>query len=263
MVGIVNVTPDSFSDGGRYVGEDAAVAHGERLIAEGADGLDIGGESTRPGARPVDADDEIARVVPVIRRLAAAFPEVWLSVDTSKARVAAPALDAGARVVNDVSAWRDPDMAATVAGRGAGTVLMHMRGEPRTMQTDVRYDDLIGEVVAALQEAAERAMTAGLPASAVWLDPGIGFGKAAADNPRLFHAIPRLRALGHPVFVGASRKRFIGDLTGVAEPERRVFGSVGAAIAAVGLGADAVRVHDVAATREALAVFQAIAQARP
>lgn len=263
VVGIVNVTPDSFSDDGHDVDVDAAVAHGARLVAEGADWLDVGGESTRPGAAPVASDAERARVVPVIAALAARFPTTPISVDTTKADVAAASLAAGARIVNDVSAWRDPAMAAVVAGAGAATVLMHMRGEPRTMQADVRYGDLVGEVVASLAQAAERAVAAGLPKSSVWLDPGIGFGKAPGDNPRLFHAIPRLAALGHPVLVGASRKRFIGELTGVAAPAGRVFGSVGAALAAVRLGATAVRVHDVAATRQALAVYETIAMAAP
>jgi dihydropteroate synthase len=255
--GIVNVTPDSFSDGGAYLAVASAVAHGVALWAEGADWLDVGGESTRPGADEVPAEVERARVVPVLEGLRRALPGAVLSVDTRKATVAEAALAAGASVVNDVSGFGDPAMGEVVAAAGAHWVLMHARGTPATMQHDTRYDDLEGEVIASLAAAAERAVGAGVPRDRLLLDPGLGFGKAPADNPRLVAALPRLRALGLPVLVGASRKRFIGEITGVAAPSERVHGSVGAALAAAAQGAAVVRVHDVRATVEALAVFAA------
>ncbi len=258
ILGIVNVTPDSFSDGGRHATADAALRHGLQLLDEGADWLDIGGESTRPGADAVGADQECDRVLPVIERILAERPQAVVSIDTSKATVAASALAAGARVVNDVTGLADPDMAATVAERGAQLVVMHMRGTPRTMQTDTRYGDLLGEVEQFLQERVGRAVAAGIPATDIVLDPGLGFGKAPGDNPRLIAAVPRLKALGHRVLIGASRKRFVGDLTGVRAASERVHGSVGAALAAAHLGADILRVHDVAATRQALAVYRAV-----
>lgn len=258
LMGIVNVTPDSFSDGGRYLDVDAAVAHGLRLLDEGADCLDVGGESTRPGAAPVGADEERRRVVPVVEALCAARPGVRVSVDTSKPEVARAAIAAGASVVNDVRALRAPGMAELCAEAGVDVVLMHLRGEPRTMQVDTRYDDLVGEVTAFLRERVDAVVGAGIAPERVVLDPGIGFGKAWLDNPRLIAAVPRLRELGHRVLVGASRKRFIGHLTGVERAEARVHGSVGAALAAARFGADILRVHDVAATRKALVVYQAV-----
>ncbi|MEZ4241679.1 MAG: dihydropteroate synthase [Myxococcota bacterium] len=251
VMGVLNVTPDSFSDGGRWAGA-GAVAHGEAMFADGADWVDVGGESTRPGAPPVPAVEQIARVVPVIGALAA---RGTVSVDTADADVARAALGAGATVVNDVSALRDPRMADVIAAAGAGVVLMHMRGIPATMQRDTAYDDLVGEVCAALQAQAERARAAGI--ARIWLDPGLGFGKAPGDNPRLIAAVPAFKALGFPVLIGASRKSFIGRLTGRADPADRVAGSVGAAIAAAGAGADVVRVHDVRETRDALVVWAA------
>ncbi|MCB9681562.1 MAG: dihydropteroate synthase [Alphaproteobacteria bacterium] len=260
-MGIVNVTPDSFSDGGRHAHTDAAIAHGVRLWGEGADWLDVGGESTRPGAEPVPAAVECARVVPVIAGLRARLPDAVLSVDTSKAEVAGEALAAGATVVNDVTAAADPQMAPLVARAQAWLVLMHLRGTPRTMQHDTAYDDLVGEVTASLAAAVERVVAAGVDPSRVILDPGIGFAKTSADNPRLIAGLGRLLALGHPVLVGASRKRFIGDLTGVTDPAARVHGSVGAALAAVANGARILRVHDVAATIQALRVYRACVDA--
>lgn len=258
LVGIVNVTPDSFSDGGRFIDPDVAVRHGLQLLEAGADWLDIGGESTRPGAAQVDERAERQRVVPVIERLHEARPDVVLSIDTSKARVAAAALEAGATVVNDVTALSDPEMGPLCAHAGASVILMHMRGRPETMQKRTDYTDLVGEVCAHLQERVRLARSSGIPAERIWVDPGVGFGKAPADNPQLIAATGRLRDLtGCRVLIGASRKRFIGDLTGVVSAAERVHGSVGAALAAAEAGADALRVHDVAATRQALTVYRA------
>ncbi len=258
LMGIVNVTPDSFSDGGAHLDVGRAVAHGARLIAEGADWLDIGGESTRPGAAPVRAEVEIARVVPVLRALARAHPGVPLSIDTSKATVAAAAIDAGATIVNDVTALGDPEMPSLCAAAGVQVVLMHMRGDPRTMQLDTTYEDVVHEVASMLSASVARAVEAGVPQHRVLVDPGVGFGKSGADNLRLIRAIPTLHAIGCRVLIGASRKSFLGALTGVSEPAQRVYGSVGAALAAAALGADVLRVHDVGATRQALTVFQAV-----
>lgn len=258
VMGIVNATPDSFSDGGRFLEPNLAVAHGLRLLGEGADLLDVGGESTRPGADPVSVAEQRRRVVPVIAGILDAAPEATLSVDTTSAQVAEAALEAGATWVNDVTALGDPDMAPLCAQAGCELVLMHMRGVPQTMQADTDYDDLIGEVEAFLSERTERAVRAGVDPARIVLDPGLGFGKAAVDNPRLIAAVPRLKRSGHRVLIGASRKRFIGSLTGVVEAAERVHGSVGAALAAASLGADVLRVHDVAATVQALAVQRVI-----
>lgn len=257
VVGVVNVTPDSFSDGGRWLDPEAAVAQGARLFDEGASWLDIGGESTRPGAAPVDEAEEIARVVPVIRGLRLARPEAVLSIDTRHTAVAAAALDAGATVVNDVAALAAPGMIDLCARAGCTVVLMHMRGTPRTMQADTSYQALIDEVSGFLTERIEAAVSGGIAAARIVVDPGLGFGKAPADNPRLIAAVPRFAALGHPVLIGASRKRFIGELTGVTDAGGRVHGSVGAALAASAHGAHFLRVHDVAATIQALRVFHA------
>lgn len=263
LQGVVNTTPDSFSDGGRYLDTGAAVTHGLRLLDEGADWLDIGGESTRPGARPVAAEDEAARVLPVIRGILEARPGTVISVDTSKSEVARAALHAGARIVNDVSALSDPKMADLCASTGCSVILMHMRGRPATMQSDTEYADLVSEVIAYLVERVDTAVRAGVDRERIWVDPGLGFGKALDDNPRLIRATPRIVAeTGCPVLIGASRKRFIGALTGVERAADRVYGSVGAALAAAAWGASAVRVHDVAATRQALAVYNAAAEAR-
>ena len=259
LVGIVNVTPDSFSDGGRFLQVDAAVTHGLQLVAEGADWLDIGGESTRPGSDEVPAAEERARVVPVIRALRERLPDVTLSIDTKKPEVAAAAIEAGADVLNDVSGLEDPEMVALAARTGVQVVLMHMRGTPRTMQQDTRYDDVLETVTAYLQEQVERAVAGGVPRERIWVDPGVGFGKSMADNPRLIaHSAALHRATGCRVFIGASRKRFIGALTGVDSAADRVFGSVGAALAAAACGAQALRVHDVSATHQALTVFWAV-----
>ena len=260
VMGILNITPDSFSDGGRFVDPAAALAHAERLLAEGADAIDVGGESTRPGATPVAAEEEAARVVPVLAELARRHPDVPLSVDTSKAAVAAAALAAGAAVVNDVTAGRDPAMLPLLAERGAAVVLMHMRGEPRSMQVDTRYADVVAEVHAFLAARAAAALAAGIAPAQVLLDPGIGFGKDLAGNLRLLRGLADLAALGHPVVVGASRKSFIGALTGAAV-DARLPGSLAALAAAAALPRLLVRVHDVAATVQFLTVLAAVRSA--
>ena len=254
LMGIVNVTPDSFSDGGRFHSPEAAVTHALTLLDEGADWLDVGGESTRPGAQAISAAEETRRVVPVIQRVLARRPEALVSVDTSKACVAAEALAVGARMVNDVTALADPEMSKVCARSGAQVVLMHMRGTPPMMQSDTRYADLEAAVRAFLEDAVARALAGGLSRAQLLVDPGLGFGKASLDNPRLIRAIPHLRHLGR-VVVGASRKRFVGELSGVSAPAERVHGSVGAALAATLAGAAVLRVHDVGATRQALDVF--------
>jgi dihydropteroate synthase len=252
-MGILNVTPDSFFDGGTFVEPGAAIAHGERMAAEGADVIDVGGESTRPGAEPVLLQEELRRVLPVIEPLAAAL-EVPLSIDTSKAAVARAALAAGARFVNDVTALRgDPEMAETVAEAGVDVCLMHMKGEPRTMQDEPRYDDVVSEVKSFLEQRLSAAVAAGIEERRIWLDPGIGFGKSLQHNLELLRRLAEVVALGRPVLVGASRKGFVGRLTGRPEPER-LAGSLAAAVLAVERGAAMVRVHDVAPTRDALLV---------
>lgn len=258
ILGVVNVTPDSFSDGGRFVDAAAAAQQGERLLDEGADMVDVGGESTRPGAEPVEADEERRRVVPVIERLRARRPTARISIDTRKTAVARAALDAGADLVNDVSALADEGMSELAAGRGVPVALMHMRGEPATMQRDTRYADLLGDVVAFLADRADRARTAGIPDDKILVDPGIGFGKSARGNEEILRQLGSLRTLGLPLLVGASRKSFVGQRTGVPEPENRVSGSVAAAVAAAIAGARLLRVHDVRATREALAIADAV-----
>ena len=257
LLGILNVTPDSFSDGGLYARIDRAVDAGLRLLDEGADWVDVGGESTRPGSRSVSADEELSRVLPAIRGILARRPSAQLSIDTSKAAVAEAAIEAGARMVNDVSALRDPAMAAVCAASGVELILMHMRGQPLDMQSDTVYDDLVGEVCAQLLARVEVALEAGVEPGSIRVDPGLGFGKAPLDNPQLVAGVPRLAALGYPVVIGASRKRFIGELTGVAEARERTAGSIGAALAAAEVGAAMLRVHDVAATRHALTVYSA------
>ncbi len=256
VMGIVNVTPDSFSDGGRFPDAAAACRHAETLVGEGADLLDVGGESTRPGADPVPEEEELRRVVPVVRE--AARLGVPVSVDTSKAGVARAALEAGAAVVNDVTALGDPAMGPLVAESGAGLVLMHMRGTPRTMQDDPRYADLMAEIVRFLGDRRDRAEAAGVERSAIVLDPGIGFGKRIGHNLEILRRLTEVAALGSPVLVGASRKRFIGTLTGGDDPGDRLAGSVAAAVAARLAGASVLRVHDVEATRRALRLADAV-----
>jgi len=258
IMGVVNVTPDSFSDGGRFLDADAAVEHGLRLTAEGADILDIGGESTRPGADPVGADEELRRVAPVIERLARGG-QARLSIDTTKASVARAALGAGASLVNDVSALRfDPGMAALVAETGAGCCLMHMLGEPRTMQEQhPRYDDVVSDVKAFLEERLAFAVGEGIDDERVWLDPGIGFGKTVEHNLELLRRLDEIVAIGRPVVVGTSRKSFLGRLAGGRGEGERLPGTIATNVLALERGASVFRVHDVAQNVDALAVAAA------
>jgi dihydropteroate synthase len=270
VMGIVNVTPDSFSDGGRYLDPGAAVEHGLALVAAGAAVLDVGGESTRPGATPVSAEEEKRRVVPVVRRLAAEAG-VPVSVDTTKASVAAAALEAGAEVVNDVSAGRaDPDMLPLVAGAGAGYVVMHMKGTPATMQRDPTYADVVAEVSEFLRDRLAAAAAAGVDRSRLAADPGIGFGKTAAHNFELLARLPELvEALdGTPVLVGTSRKAFIGSLLAppggpVPGPDEREEGTLATVVWALDRGASMVRVHDVGPAVRAVRLLQALGSADP
>jgi dihydropteroate synthase len=257
IAGIVNVTPDSFSDGGLCTTPEEAASHAGRLIEEGADWIDVGGESTRPGAPDVPFEEELARVVPTVEAIRAGHRDVVISVDTSKPEIAAQALRAGANVINDVTALSHPRMAKTIAEHHGGVVLMHMRGTPRTMQADTRYADLVSEVIDFLNERKLRAVNAGIPLEKIYLDPGVGFGKDAEGCATLIAELGRVTALGCRVMVGASRKSFIGALTGVADAQARWAGSVGAALAAVESGAKVLRVHDVAETKRSLLVYRA------
>ncbi len=255
-MGVVNVTPDSFSDGGEFFAADAAVEHCRELLDEGADILDIGGESTRPGAQPVPADEELRRVLPVLEGAAAMGGRI--SIDTAKAEVARRALDAGASIVNDVSALRfDPELAGVVADAGARCCLMHMLGEPRTMQDDPRYDDVVADVKAFLEERLAFAVEAGIPEERIWLDPGIGFGKTLEHNLELLRRLDEIVAIGRPVVVGTSRKSFLGKLTGSSETER-LPGTIATNVLALERGARIFRVHDVAEAVQALAVAAAV-----
>jgi dihydropteroate synthase len=260
-MGIVNVTPDSFSDGGRYLDPERAVEHGLRMAEAGVDLLDVGGESTRPGAVRISPQEELERILPVVRGLARRS-ETTVSVDTSRAVVAEPALDAGARVINDISALRfDADLGPLVAASGAGLVLMHMQGTPGTMQEAPHYDDVVREVAAELSGAIRRATSRGIDPEQIVIDPGIGFGKTLTHNLTLLHHLTELRALGRPVLVGASRKRFLGEITG-REVQDRLAGSLAAAVAAAAAGASLVRVHDAAETVDAMRVLAAIRKER-
>jgi dihydropteroate synthase len=269
-MGIVNVTPDSFSDGGRYLDAGAAVAHGLELAKAGADILDVGGESSRPGAIPVPAEEEIRRVVPVVRGLVAAGG-VPVSVDTMKASVAAAALEAGATVVNDVSAGRaDPGMLSLVAGAGAGYVAMHMLGTPATMQDDPRYDDVVADVGDFLEERLEAAAAAGIPVEGLMADPGIGFGKTRAHNLELLGRLPELveRLAPVPILVGTSRKDFIGRVLAGPDgrtlpPGEREEGTLATVVWAFDGGAAMVRVHHVGPAAEAARLLAALAAASP
>jgi dihydropteroate synthase len=257
LVGVVNVTPDSFSDGGRFLDLEQAVAQAERLLAEGADLLDLGGESTRPGAPPVPAEEELRRVVPVVERLRARGVRAPISVDTSKAAVARAALDAGADLVNDVTGLRDPALLALVAERGAPAVIMHLRGTPADMQARATYADVVGEVVAELRQAVERALRAGVARERLVVDPGIGFAKTAAQSLEVLAGLGRLRALGLPLLVGPSRKSFIGAVSGAAATDR-LPGTLAAVAACVLQGVEFLRVHDVAPARQAAQVAAAL-----
>ena len=263
VMGIVNVTPDSFSDGGRYLDPDAAVGRCHELLAEGSDLLDLGGESTRPGSPDVPADEQWRRLEPVLTRLRAERPDARLSVDTRSAEVATRALALGVHVVNDVSALSDPGMAAAVAAAGAGLVLMHMRGTPATMQRETTYVDIVSEVCGFLGERVARAEAAGVAHQAIALDPGIGFGKSAEGSLELLARLPELAKLGCPIVVGASRKSFLARLTGdEGPPEERVPASLAAAAIATFEGAHILRVHDVAATVRVMKLAAAARKAR-
>jgi dihydropteroate synthase len=256
VLGIVNVTPDSFSDGGRYFDTGAAVEHGLRLVAEGADLLDVGGESSRPGAEPVAVEEELHRVIPVVRGLAERT-DVPVSVDTSKSAVAREALAAGARVVNDITGLRgDPDMVAVARDAGAGVIVMHMQGTPQTMQVNPSYADVVGEVAAFFEERLRALAGAGIAGERVVLDPGIGFGKTAAHNLELLARLEGYRHFARPVCLGVSRKGFFGKLLG-RQTGDRLAASLAAACYALARGsAHLLRVHDVAATRDAVRLFQ-------
>ena len=255
LMGIVNVTPDSFSDGGLFLDAEAAVAHGRELAEQGAEILDVGGESTRPGAEEVSVEEEMGRVVPVVRGLTGV---ATVSIDTSKAAVARAALDAGATIVNDVTALRhDPELGALCAERGAGLVLMHMQGDPRTMQENPTYGDVVDDVKAFLVERMEVAIDAGVAEELIWLDPGIGFGKNLDHNLELLRRLGELCELGRPLVVGTSRKSFIGKVDGSAVNER-LGGTIASSLLATAEGADVLRVHDVAEAAQATKVANAI-----
>ena len=259
-MGVVNVTPDSFSDGGEFLDPAKAIAHARELIAEGADIVDVGGESTRPYAAPVATEEELRRVVPVIE----ALDGVQVSIDTSKRAVARAALDAGATYVNDVTAFRaEPEMAGLVAGSGADCCLMHMLGDPRTMQDDPRYDDVVSDVKAFLEERLAFAVAEGVPEERIHLDPGIGFGKTAEHNLTLLDRLDEIAAIGRPVVVGVSRKSFLGRITGREDPADRVHATTAANVLAYERGATIFRVHDVAPSRDALLVAAATLRRSP
>jgi dihydropteroate synthase len=265
LMGIVNVTPDSFSDGGEFLDADAAIAHARRLVEEGAEILDVGGESTRPGAEPVPPQEELRRVLPVLEGIAAADLGAQVSIDTSKAAVARAAIDAGATIVNDVTALRgDRAMVEVIAESGVECCLMHMLGEPRTMQRDPRYGDVVDEVKVFLEERLGFAVGAGVREERIMLDPGIGFGKTVAHNLGLLDRLHELTALGRPLVVGTSRKGFLGRIqagaAGAAEPVEsagRLPGTIATNVLAFERGASVFRVHDVAPVRDALAVTAA------
>ncbi|MGE0767263.1 MAG: dihydropteroate synthase [Hyphomicrobiaceae bacterium] len=257
IMGIVNVTPDSFSDGGNHADAGAAIAFAERLVEEGAEFLDVGGESTRPGSDPVALDEELRRVMPVVEGLLARLP-ARVSVDTRKAEVMRRAAAAGVHLLNDVSALQhDPLALEVVADTGLPIVLMHALGDPKTMQQCPRYDDVLLDVYDALERRIEACLRAGIARDRIVIDPGIGFGKTLEHNLQLLAGLALLHGLGAPVLLGASRKRTIGRLTGTTDPAERVHGSVAAALAGAMQGASILRVHDVAATRQALAVWDA------
>jgi dihydropteroate synthase len=256
IVAILNVTPDSFSDGGRYLTREAALVRAEEAIGEGADVLDIGGESTRPGATRIAEDEELSRVIPVLRDVRPRFPNVVLSIDTTRSRVAHAALLEGADVINDVSGLRlDDRMAETVAASAAGLVVMHSRGDVDEMASYdlAEYsDDIVSDVVRELERSLETGVRGGVSRECVVVDPGIGFSKRTEHSLAVLRALPRLGVLGQPIMVGASRKRFIGDITGVSTPDERVQGTIGVHVAALANGARLFRVHDVRAHRHAL-----------
>ncbi len=257
LMGVLNVTPDSFSDGGRFFRHDEALKRLEEVQAEGADIIDIGGESTRPGASPVSEEEELRRVMPAIEAAAGKF-DLPVSIDTTKSAVARAALVAGAEVINDISGLRfDAELAELAAESGAGLVLMHIRGEPRTMQREIHYDDLMGEIVGELRESTERALAAGCRAEQLVVDPGIGFGKTAEHNLAIINQLGDVVELGYPVLIGPSRKSFIGKTLGL-EVEERLEATIAACVVALLRGARIFRVHDVTEARRALDMAEAI-----
>ncbi len=257
LMGVLNITPDSFSDGGRFFDRNHAARRLEELQRDGADIVDVGGESTRPGAMPVSVDEEIRRVIPAIEA-ASERVDIPVSIDTTKSRVASAALDAGAEIINDISGLRfDPGIAGLAAESGAGLVLMHIRGEPRTMQQSIHYDDLMGEILAELRDSAERALASGCHPDQLVVDPGIGFGKTAEQNLVILNELGRITELGFPVLVGPSRKSFIGKTLGL-EVEQRLEATLAACVVALLRGARIFRVHDVVQARRALDMAELI-----
>lgn len=260
-MGIVNVTPDSFYDGGRFASVEAAVDHAWRLVEEGADIVDVGGQSTRPGAREVPEEEEIRRILPVVRALVGRL-SVPISVDTMRARVAHQAMEAGAHIINDVSAMtRDPDMVRVAHDTGAGVILMHMQGRPETMQIAPQYEDVVREVRAYLADRLEAVSAAGVARECLAVDPGIGFGKTVEHNLELLAHLEEMISLGRPVVIGVSRKSFLGHLTG-RSVEERLPASLAALAWCVDRGVHVIRVHDVAASKDAASVIQALRQRR-
>ncbi len=263
VMGVLNLTPDSFYDGGRYTTLASALARAEQMIADGADILDLGGESTRPGSDPVPLEEELRRTIPVIEAIASRW-DVALSIDTTKSEVARRALQAGAHIINDISGMRfDPRMAEVAAESGALAILMHIKGTPKTMQQNPTYDDVVREVCDTLKQQAERIQQAGVPPEHIWLDPGIGFGKTLEHNLQLLRHLPALKALGYPVLVGTSRKSFIGAILGGLPPEERLEGTLATLALAIAWGADAVRVHDVKEAVRAVRVADALVRYSP
>lgn len=258
LMGIVNVTPDSFSDGGSYLDPAQAVQHGMDLASQGADLLDIGGESTRPGSAPVSAKEEANRVVPVIKGLRKELPDIILSIDTTKASVAHLAVEAGVDIVNDVSAGtQDPEMFNLVASSDVGYILMHMQGTPQSMQQNPAYRDVVSEVISFLQDRLNKAIAAGIAKDRLAIDPGIGFGKTLEHNLALLSELSAFTQFGHPLLLGVSRKRWIGELTGQSV-EHRLAGSLAGAAACIERGAHLLRVHDVAETKDLIRVLDRI-----
>ncbi len=259
FMGIVNVTPDSFSDGGQYFNTDSAVEHVKSLLEQGADIIDIGGESTRPGSVPVEPEQEILRIVPVIERIRSENNQCVISIDTRNAQTALAALSAGADIINDISGLgHDEGIAAAVAEFDAGLILMHMRGEPVTMQDpeNLVYGDIVREVIDFLQKAVQSALDNKVKRENIVIDPGIGFSKDLRGNQLLLGSIANFSKLGYPVLVGPCRKRFIGEVLGIAEPLSRIFGTTGVAVYLAGAGADIIRVHDVKEIREAVTMYK-------
>lgn len=260
IMGVLNVTPDSFSDGGQFLDSGKAVAHGLQMAADGAAVIDVGGESTRPGSDPVPTAEQIRRVVPAIEALVGQS-DVPVSIDTHDVEVARAALDAGAAIVNDITALADDRLAMLVGDSAVPVILMHMQGTPRTMQTEPRYDDVVGEVLHFLLEHAQRAESFSIPSERIFIDPGIGFGKTVQHNLSLLRYVDRFVATGYHVLVGTSRKRFIGSITGREQPSDRAFGTAATVALCAAAGVSLVRVHDVAAMRDVVRMTTAILEA--